>query len=321
MIPELSGIYRWFADTEVGSASDRYAAWANGVANDPELLALIDGLGGVKRQPHLVFAAARYIGISAETPFDLFRIKLIAAWPRARQIILGRHTQTNEPCRCAVLLPILAALPQPLALLEVGASAGLCLFPDRYSYRYGEHRVDPPAGPSPVVLDCEPHGPVPLPDRVPTVVWRAGIDQHPLDVNNAFDMRWLDMFVWPGQDERRQRLGAAVDLARADPPRLIKGDLNDLVADVAAQAPADATFVLMHSAVMPYLSPEARAEFVATARNLPGHWVSMEGRTVAPLSGGFVPPSPDPGRTLFVVESDGVPMAYAGSQGQSLYWL
>ncbi len=40
---------------------------------------------------------------------------------------MSKRTQTNEPGRCAVLLPLLAALPQPLALLEVGASAGLCL--------------------------------------------------------------------------------------------------------------------------------------------------------------------------------------------------
>ena len=47
-----------------------------------------------------------------------------------------RRTQTNEPRRCATLLPALAQLDGPLALLEVGASAGLCLYPDRYSYRY-----------------------------------------------------------------------------------------------------------------------------------------------------------------------------------------
>ena len=35
------------------------------------------------------------------------------------------HTQTHEVGRCAVLLP---ALPEgPLALVEVGANAGLCL--------------------------------------------------------------------------------------------------------------------------------------------------------------------------------------------------
>ncbi|MGV4926084.1 DUF2332 domain-containing protein [Streptomyces sp. BHT-5-2] len=33
------------------------------------------------------------------------------------------------------MLPVLAALPQPLALIGVGASAGLCLYPDRYRSR------------------------------------------------------------------------------------------------------------------------------------------------------------------------------------------
>ena len=45
--------------------------------------------------------------------------------------MMVRSTQTNEAGRCAALLPVLALLPQPLALLEVGTSAGLCLFPDR----------------------------------------------------------------------------------------------------------------------------------------------------------------------------------------------
>ena len=45
----------------------------------------------------------------------------------------------TRPGGAPLLLPVLAALPQPLALLEVGASAGLCLYPDRYAYRYGDH--------------------------------------------------------------------------------------------------------------------------------------------------------------------------------------
>jgi hypothetical protein len=69
--------------------------------------------------------------------------------PVIEEQMRSRATQTNEPGRCAVLLPVLAALPQPLALLDVGASAGLCLYPDRYSYRYGDHQIgagDPLAG-------------------------------------------------------------------------------------------------------------------------------------------------------------------------------
>ena len=66
-----------------------------------------------------------------------------------------RSTKTNEPRRCAGLLPVLAGIAGPLALLEVGASAGLCLYPDRYSYSYdGLPPLHPADGPSPVLLEA-----------------------------------------------------------------------------------------------------------------------------------------------------------------------
>ena len=50
-----------------------------------------------------------------------------------------RRTQTNEVGRCAAILP---ALPRGrLALLEVGASAGLCLLMDEFFYDYGVQHV------------------------------------------------------------------------------------------------------------------------------------------------------------------------------------
>src|SRR5699024_3203234 len=112
---------------------------------------------------------------------------LTTRWSQVRETILTRATQTNEVGRCASLLPLLATLPGPLALVEVGASAGLCLHPDRWSYRYLDDdgcevaRVDPPAGPSPVVLDCTVSGPVPIPPSLPQVVHRGGVDLNPLD--------------------------------------------------------------------------------------------------------------------------------------------
>jgi hypothetical protein len=60
-----------------------------------------------------------------------------------RSVMLARSTQTNEPARCAVLLPVLAQLPQPLALIEIDTSAGLCLLPDLYGYDYGRQALDP----------------------------------------------------------------------------------------------------------------------------------------------------------------------------------
>lgn len=82
-----------------------------------------------------------------------------------------------------MLLPLLAAIPGPIALLEVGASAGLCLYPDKFSYQYSPgDRVEPAGRRGAAVLKCEISGPVPVPTALPEVVWRAGIDLAPLNV-------------------------------------------------------------------------------------------------------------------------------------------
>jgi len=306
-------LYRRFAETEARGWSPTYEDWALGVAGDAELLTLLDDVP--VPQPNLLFAAARHVGIPAG-PFPAFRQALRDRWPDVRAVMLTQRTQTNEPGRCAVLLPLLAALPQPLALLEVGASAGLCLYPDRYGYRYPDHPHLNPR--SPVVLDCAVTGPAPLPDTLPTVVWRAGIDLNPLDVTDQDDVRWLEALIWPEHDHRRTRLAAAVEIARADPPRLVTGDLNAQLTALAATAPRDATLVVFHSAVLAYLSQDDRAAFVETVTNLDAHWIANEGPGVFPVD---APPSPEPGRALFLVTLDGEPRAYAAGHGQSLHWL
>ncbi|HEX6357947.1 DUF2332 domain-containing protein [Actinophytocola sp.] len=310
--------YRRFADAEARGGSPCYEEWALGVAADGELLALLDDLPVAKRQPNLLFAAARYSGIPAG-PFPDFRRALLADWPAVRKVMLARRTQTNEPGRCAVLLPLLAALPQPLALLEVGASAGLCLYPDRYSYRYGDHpRLDPPAGPARAVLDCEITGPVPIPAALPRVVWRAGIDLNPLDVADADDVRWLEALIWPEHDHRRARLTPAIEIAKAEPAHIVTGDLNEKLTTLAAAAPREATLVVFHSAVLAYLDAESRAEFVDTVRGLNARWIANEGPGALPVT---APPSPEPERALFLLTLDSEPVAYSAGHGQTLHWL
>lgn len=313
--------YRDFAWSEARGESPCYAEWAAGVAADRELTGRLDELPRPKRQPNLLFAAARYLGIPPGS-FENFRAAVLASWPQIRATMLSRRTQTNEAGRCAVLLPLLAALPQPLALLEVGASAGLCLYPDKFSYQYGNlPRIDPPSGPGAAVIRCATAGPVPVPAALPDVVWRAGIDLNPLDVADAEQMRWLEALVWPEQDDRRQRLAAAIGVARSDPPYLVAGDLNDAVADVAGQAPADSTLVVFHTSVLAYLDAAGRSAFTATVADLPGCWISNEVPSVIPFGAGALPPSPDPARLLTVLAQDGRPVAYAAPHGQYLHWL
>lgn len=132
-------------------------------------------------------------------------------------------------------------------------------------------------------------------------------------------MRWLETLVWPEQDARRERLQAAIQIVRADPPHLFAGDLNETVAMVASDAPPDATLVIFHSAVLAYLDAGQRGTFISTVQDLPGYWISNEGSSVVPRAD--LPPSPDPAKALFVIAQDGEPVAYASSHGQSLYGI
>ena len=207
--------YRRFAHWEAAGRSPDYEALAYAVAGDDAVLSFLDELPGLKRQPNLLFASAWLLLGRPPSPSSLH--ELVVSRPNElRDVMLARRTQTNEPARCAVLLPALALLPGPLALLEVGAAAGLTLLPDLYSYDYGGHRVAGADAEAPT-LACRPAGPVPLPSRVPEVAWRAGIDLEPLDVTDDEDVSWLSCLLWPGEAGRAERLEAAVAMARKPP--------------------------------------------------------------------------------------------------------
>jgi hypothetical protein len=224
-------MYAGFATREARVASPTYERLSLAISRDTELLTLLERVPAPKRQPNLLLAAVRLLGGPVDDA-SAFHDFTVTNWPAVEVELRGRATQTNEVGRCALLLPVLAALPQPLALLEVGAAAGLGLYPDRYSYRYGDHRIGT-GGP---VLDCALTGTAP-PTRLPEIVWRAGLDLNPLDVTDPADLAWLEALIWPEQHNRRERLRAAAAIAAEDPPTLIRGDLVDDLARLAAQAP------------------------------------------------------------------------------------
>jgi hypothetical protein len=303
------------AEQQLRGISPSYERLCLGVAGDPELIARLDALPAPKRQPNLLLGTVRYLSGPVEE-YDAFRAFVLDRWDEVSATMLARRTQTNEARRCATLLPALAAIPGPLALLEVGASAGLCLFPDRYAYRYDARPV---LGGSELVLDCRTAGAVPVPGRLPEVLWRAGLDLNPLDVRSDDDVAWLRSLIWPEETERFAVLDAAVAIARADPPRITRGDLLTDLGAVAADAPADATLVIFHSAVLAYLADEQRGAFRAEIQELaatrPTVWISNEGPGVVvdvPVPSGAVP---------FVLARDGRPLATTSPHGDWIAWL
>ncbi|SED30879.1 hypothetical protein SAMN04489844_4149 [Nocardioides exalbidus] len=313
--------YRDFATYAAGD-SPCFEEWALGVVGDEEVLAWLAGLPPIKRQPNLVFAAARWHGAPAPGSYAGLREVLLEQEPAVRATILARATQTNEVGRLATLAPVLGLVGEqaqgPLALVEVGASAGLCLHPDRYDYAWpplGELRGS--GGP---LLTATATGPVPVPAAHPEVAWRGGVDLNPLGVTDPDAMAWLENLVWPEQDERRERLRAAIEVARREPPVLRRGDLFDHVEDLVEEASPHGVPVVFHSAVIAYLEPHDRERFhdlmtglVAAGRC---RWISNEGRRVLPrVTGDLEVPS---GR--FVTALDGVPVAWSHGHGHALDW-
>ncbi|GAA3760198.1 hypothetical protein GCM10022240_11000 [Microbacterium kribbense] len=290
-IADVQTRYDRFAQVEAPHRSPLYAQWAAGVAADPGAAAVLARIAPTHRQPPLVFAVTRMLGCG---------LVGYAAWSQwlhrhAETVVAecgARGVQTNEPLRCAALLPALSRIAGPIALLEVGASAGLCLFPDRYSYRYatdaGPVALDPPDGPSALVLQARWRG-APEPLRLPEVVWRAGIDLQPRDARDETDRAWLTGLVWPGEHGRAARIRTALQIAAADPPHLIAGDAVQLLPALAAQAPADATLVVTTPGVLAHV-PRAGREQIAAAAGAAGRWITMDAPGLhAALAGAWHP--------------------------------
>jgi hypothetical protein len=152
---------------------------------------------------------------------------------------------------------------------------------------------------------------------VPEVSWRAGLDLNPLDVTSDADVRWLQCLLWPGETGREERLAAAVETARRDPPPVYRGDLLADVPRLAAQAPPGATLVIFHSAVLAYLSMPQRARFAATVTALDAVWLSNEAPGILPGSVAGV----RDGRDFVLVRDGGTPLAVTDSHGTWLDWL
>lgn len=313
--------YARFAAEEAPGRSALYEEWARGVAGDAAVQAVLSRIPENRRQPPLVFAVTRLLG------------EPLGGYPRWRDFVLRhaddivaectvRSLQTNEPLRLAALLPVLSEIDGPVALLELGAAAGLCLYPDRYSYRFvgddGRVRaaLDPSSGESPVVLTSRVTGPLP-PLRMPEVVWRAGIDLAPLDVAEERDRRWLRGLVWPGEAGREERIEAAATIAAADPPLLIAGDALAQLDALAARAPRDATLVVTTPGVLVHIPRAHRLALIERISQMSARWITIDPPGLLDVWTPPIDPAAWPG---FVVALDGRVRAAADPLGRWWEW-
>jgi hypothetical protein len=187
-----------------------------------------------------------------------------------REFVRTQSVQTNEVQRSWVLLPCFLRAGELLGadeldVVELGPSAGLNLVWDRYRYAYAEAEWGPEGSPLRLSGREEARVPATLLALAPRVVRRVGIDRAPVDVTTEEGARLLECFVWAGQEERRQRLAGAVEVVRASPPQLVRGDLADELPSVLGDRPT----LVFQTAVFPYLSDETRAAVRAALEHAP----------------------------------------------------
>ena len=265
--------------------SPMYSRLAHSVADDDSLLEMVSVVPTGQIHMNMLLAGVHYLMLydsnvpladwypslggtrgpeGIEQPFADF---VQANRDPLTALMKSRRVQTNEVARCAYLLPaynvVNALTAPPVALIEVGTSAGVTQNVDRYGYRYRSAAAAVALGErSPVQLQCDTGDAVPAPARaLPQIEWRTGMDLHPVDISDEDQAKWLRALVWPDQVERHTRMAAAIEVAQRYPPTVEGGDVFAVVPQLVESAPAEAAVVIQHTWVLNQLSRGDRERF------------------------------------------------------------
>lgn len=224
---QVANLFRNFSVNECKGSSDLYEYLSIKISEDEEVLTLASYAQPGQPVPNLLLGAVHYLllkgkehslknyyqslvenaDINFENAFYQFKDFCHVYREEVISLLQTKLVQTNEVRRCAYLYPsfcyIFNKVNKPLALIEIGTSAGLQLFWDQYRYSYGTEEVYGNTQ-SNVHLQSEIKGekkPSFL-KQSPPVMERIGLDLHVNNLNDEEDYLWLRALIWPEHKER-----------------------------------------------------------------------------------------------------------------------
>ena len=152
-------------------------------------------------------------------------------------IMKRRTVQFTQPGRASYVIPLIGHLlrkgaKEPLSLVEVGCSAGLLTVFDHYYYDFGPlGRLGDPANPHIRVMAFEGNKP-PIPDHMPRISERFGIDLNPIDPSDPAERHWLEGLMAPEVVDDLSELRGALDVRARIALNTIKGDAMSVVPEL-----------------------------------------------------------------------------------------
>ncbi|MFC5464174.1 DUF2332 domain-containing protein [Lederbergia graminis] len=288
----LSNTFLIFAEKECKGSSALYEFLSIQISKDDELLVICSNAAAGQPVPNLLFGAVHYLLLkgkehplkefypsivdnprSSKDSFKFFKDFCITYRNDIVQILKTRLVQTNEVRRCSYLYPVFCTVyektKKPLALIEIGTSAGLQLLWDQYSYSYGTneiygnrdsrlHLTSEIKGDNAPILHLTP----------PQVSTRIGIDLNTINLQNEDDKLWLTSLIWPEHKERISMFEEAASYVSEVPLKLMEGDGVTLLPNIINNISIDSVICIFHTHVANQMSLEIKKQLLQTVEEI-----------------------------------------------------
>lgn len=288
----LSNTFLAFAERECKGSSLLYEYLSKNIASDDILLEICSNARTGQPVPNLLFGAVHFLLLKGkEHPlkeyypsivskpklykesFEYFKDFCQKYRSEIESILKTRLVQTNEVRRCAYLYPAFCAIyekaKKPLALIEIGTSAGLQLLWDNYSYSYGQNHIYGNKE-SKLNITAEIKGenvPI-LHSTPPPVSTRVGLDLNTVNLKNEEEHLWLKSLIWPEHKERLFMFEEAASYINYSSVHLVEGDGINLLPNYVENISMDSAICIFHTHVANQIPLELKKKLLKTVKDI-----------------------------------------------------
>lgn len=284
----LSKWFQIFAEKECRHSSLLYEWLSLRISEDDELLELSRFARKGQPVPNLFLGAVHYLLLkgadhplrryypsivenvkSYEESFPFFKEFCKLYKEEILVLIKDKLVQTNEVRRCGYLYPVFSYIhnkcKKPLALIEIGTSAGFQLLWDKYKYTYnGQDFYGDSSSTFLIQTEIKSEAKPELLRESPPVSSRMGLDLHINDVTDVEDALWLNALIWPEHGERRALFKSATEYMNRYKSEVVfvEGDGVELLDQIAADISLESTLCVFHTHVANQMPNEVKQKLL-----------------------------------------------------------